>query len=418
LRILVYGINYRPELTGIGKYTGEMCEWLASRGHEVRVVTAPPYYPEWRVHSGHSGRTYRVEHIGGVRVWRCPLWVPARPTGLRRILHHLSFALSTLPVMIAQGFWRPHVVLLLEPPLMCAPAALLAARLCGARSWLHVQDFEVDAAFALGLLPERAKPLVLYLERMLMRSFDRVSTISRRMLDRLELKGVEGLRRVLFRNWVDCREIHPMSGVARFRSEFGISTESFVALYSGNMGEKQGLEVVIETARLMNGNDDVIFVLCGAGSARTRLESAAAGLDNVRWLPLQPAGRLNELLNLADVHLLPQRADAADLVMPSKLCGMLASGQAVVATVLPDTEIAETLSHAGLITKPGDANALAGAIAFLQADAASRQNMGKGARGYAELHFASETVLGRFEEELESVAGPSARAAAPGKRLV
>lgn len=54
MRILVYGINYSPELTGIGKYTGEMVEWMAGQGHEVRVVTAPPYYPQWQVGEHYS----------------------------------------------------------------------------------------------------------------------------------------------------------------------------------------------------------------------------------------------------------------------------------------------------------------------------------------------------------------------------
>ncbi len=72
MKILVYGINYSPELTGIGKYTGEMVEWLARNGHEVRVITAPPYYPEWKVAEHYSSWRYRREE-GAATVWRCPL---------------------------------------------------------------------------------------------------------------------------------------------------------------------------------------------------------------------------------------------------------------------------------------------------------------------------------------------------------
>lgn len=412
MRVLLYSINYSPELTGVGKYAGEMCEWLAARGHEVRVITAPPYYPEWRIHEGYSGLGYRTENLRGVRVVRCPLWVPKRATGLKRVLHHLSFAVSTLPVALWQSWWRPDVIMMLEPPIACAPIALLAARLSGARSWLHVQDFEVDAAFDLGLLPAPAKPVVRRAEQFLMRGFDRVSTISQRMFERLAEKGVEKWRSSLFRNWVDCGAIHPLSGSSKLRRKLGVPEAAFVVSYSGNMGEKQGLEVVVEAARLMRDDGCVVFVLCGAGAALARLKVLAAGLDNIRWLPLQPAEALNEFLNMADAHLLPQRADAADLVMPSKLCGMLASGLAVIATVHPGTEIAEALQHAGVITAPGDAAALALAIDQVRRDETSRKNMGVFARQYAERNFSAEAVLGQFERELLQCAEPEPHKAA------
>jgi len=400
VRILVYGINFAPELAGIGKYTGEMCEWLTRRGHEVRVVTAPPYYPDWRVRTGYSGWRYRAETVGGARAYRCPVWVPRRPGGLRRLLHLASFALSSLPVVLWQARWRPDVVMTVEPPLACAPAAWLAARLAGARDWLHVQDFEVDAAFDLGLLPPRLKAPVLRTEKLVMRSFYRVSTISQRMMAQLPEKGLDLARCVLFRNWVDCSAIYPVREASPFRRELDLAADAFVALYSGNMGEKQGLEILLQAAERLARRKDIVFVLCGGGAARPRLEARAAGLTNVKWLPLQPAERLNDLLNLADVHLLPQRADAADLVMPSKLTGMLASGRPVIATARPGTELAETLANAGIVTPPGDPGALADAVERLCGDAAGCSTMGALGRAHAEETYAAPGVLAQFEQEL------------------
>ena len=66
LKILIYGINFAPELTGVGKYTGEMAAWLAAAGHEVRVITAPPYYPDWNVGDGHRGDRYALADFHGV----------------------------------------------------------------------------------------------------------------------------------------------------------------------------------------------------------------------------------------------------------------------------------------------------------------------------------------------------------------
>jgi len=153
VKILIYGVNYAPELTGIGKYTGEMAKWLVEQGHDVRVVTAPPYYPEWQIEKGYSGMRYSKENMHGVDIWHCPLYVPKKPSGLKRMIHLVSFACTSLPVMVRQMFWKPDIMWVVEPPLFCAPTAWAVARLSGGKSWLHVQDFEVDAAFDLGILP-------------------------------------------------------------------------------------------------------------------------------------------------------------------------------------------------------------------------------------------------------------------------
>src|SRR5450759_2745464 len=183
MRILLVGINYAPELTGIGKYSSEMAEYLVAAGHEVRIVTAPPYYPEWRVADGYVAWHYSKEQRKGVSIWRCPIWVPTRPSGLKRLLHLASFALSSMPIMVRQIFWRPNVILVIEPPLFCAPMAWLCAKLSGAKAWLHVQDFEVDAAFELGILRAQWMHSVAgKAESWLMRRFSRVSTISDNML--------------------------------------------------------------------------------------------------------------------------------------------------------------------------------------------------------------------------------------------
>ncbi|MBX6322142.1 MAG: hypothetical protein IRY94_09970, partial [Rhodospirillaceae bacterium] len=138
LKILICSQNHAPELIGIGKYTGELVAWLADQGNAVRVVAAPPYYPAWRIDPGFRNR-YARERRMGATVYRCPLWVPQRQTGLRRILHLLSFAASSLPVLLWQGFhWRPDVVITVEPPVLAAPGALLAAPLAGPKSRLHV----------------------------------------------------------------------------------------------------------------------------------------------------------------------------------------------------------------------------------------------------------------------------------------
>lgn len=406
MKILIYGINFAPELTGIGKYSGEMAAWLAANGHDVRVVTAPPYYPAWKVGEGYSASRYRVEEWQGVRVYRAPLWIPAQPGGVKRLIHLASFALFSIPSLLAQWNWKPDIVWVAEPPLMCAPAAAALARMRSAKAWLHVQDYEVDAAFDLGLLKgERLRRWVEGAERWLMRRFDRVSTISGRMLERAERKGVSASRRVFFPNWVDISAISPLDKPSSYRGELGISADKVVALYSGNMGGKQGLEILADAARLLQAEGHIEFVFCGNGAGREELEQRSAGLPNVRFLDLQPFERLGELLGLADIHLLPQRADAADLVMPSKLTGMLASGKCVVATALPETELGRVVAKdaaCGLVVPPENAETMAAAIRELSQDKARRATMGSNGRAYAERDLDRNQVLNRFVQDMQA----------------
>ena len=403
MRVLVIGINFHPELTGIGKYTGEMATWLAEQGHAVRVVTGLPYYPWWRVQPPYRWWQYRRERWQGVDVWRSPLWVPQRVSGLKRVLHLASFTLFSAPLILGQILWRSDVVLVVAPTLAVAPFGWLAARLSGAKTWLHIQDFEIDAALNLGILPVEGAlaNLLRAFERRLLQAFDVVSAISHRMCARLREKGVWEERIVFFPNWVDTQAIYPLDGQSNpLRSELGFAETDIVVLYSGNMGEKQGLEILIEVARVLQRLNHLHFVLCGEGAVRKRLQAQAKGLPNVHFLPLQPVESLNALLNLADIHVLPQRADVADLVMPSKLTGMLASGKAVIATAHPDTEVGEVVSRVGVLVPPEDPDALARVIQSLAKDAGQRAKLGQRGRQYAEVHYARGTVLPKIHERL------------------
>jgi len=363
-RVVVYGINYAPEMAGCGRYTGEIGAHLAALGCEVCVVSTPPHYPGWRALNGYSGSRWTREIVAGAEVYRCPLYLNPDMRGFRRLLAPLTFALSSAPVALWQILRRrPDVVLVVEPTLFVAPAALLAAKLAGARTVLQVQDLEVEAAFAVGHLGGGLLSRVaLGFDRAMARAFGRVATISNRMAEKIAAKGVHADRIQVIRNWVDVDQIRPLSGPSPYRQELGIAEDRFVALYSGNLGVKQGLRLVIEAAERLADDPRILFVVAGEGPMKPAVEEAAARLPNIRLLPFQPEARFSDFLGLADLHVLPQEKDAADLLLPSKLGGMLASGRRIVATAEAGTELADFLAGSCSLTPPGDAAALADAI--------------------------------------------------------
>jgi colanic acid biosynthesis glycosyl transferase WcaI len=399
MKILLYGINYSPELTGIGKYSGEKARWLASKGHDVRVVTAPPYYPQWQVAEGYARWRFRTVREEGVTVIRCPLYVPRKPTALTRLLHLMSFSASSCLAVLGQVRWKPDLVILVVPTLFCAPQALLLARLSGARSVLHVQDYEVDAMFGLGIGGRNPlfKRLALATERWLLRRFDRVSTISSGMLEKASGKGVDAQRLLFFPNWSETERFQKVPYNHALLERLGVPAGKRVLLYSGNIGEKQGLELILDAAQAHSSRPDLVFLIVGQGAGKARLLERVQreGLSNVYFAPLQAYEDLPALLASADGHLVIQKRGAADSVLPSKLTNILAVGGNAIITADPQTTLGRLCNeHQGIavLIEPESVAALNEGIERVLALPAHNPV----ALNYAEQFLDKERILQRF----------------------
>ena len=402
LKILILGLNYAPEMVGIAVYTTGLAEALVSRGHEVHIVAGKPYYPTWSVPAEYRGGGARRSSESGVAITRVPHYVPSVPTGVKRLLHHATFALSSLwPTLVEARRWKPDAVIAVAPSLIAAPVAKLAATVCGAKSWLHIQDFEAEAAIATGLIggDGLGARVARGFERAVISLFDHVSSISPAMCRRLIEIGIPAIRISEFRNWADIAAIIPLTATSSYSSEWGVGDRQ-VALYSGNIANKQGIDIIVSAARRLRYRKDLVFVVCGQGSYRSTLESRARDLKNIIFKDLQPKARLCDLLGLASVHLLPQLAGAADLVLPSKLTNMLASGRPMVATASPGTDLANEVLGCGVVVPPNDEVAFAAAIEQLLDDNTARTAFGVAARRRAEERWQQAAIIDGLEEKL------------------
>ena len=413
LRLLIHGVNYAPELVGIGRYTGELGAWLRSRGHAVTVLAAPPYYPAWRVDSAYRRPAWRREWLDGVEVLRAPLYTPARVTGKGRILHELSFGASCLawwPALWARSW---DAVLAVCPLLQSGLVPALLARRQQIPFIFHVQDLQLDAARDLAIIRQ---PLLFALlgrlEHFLFTRSQAVTTISRAMAARIRDKGVPPERLHVLPNWADLEEIKPGDRGNALRRELGLNDEIMV-LYAGNMGEKQGLEVILDAAVITRYNQDIRYVLAGEGAAGQRLMGRARqlALETVSFLPLQSRDRFPLLLAAADIHLVVQKGRASDLVMPSKLGNILAAGRPFIATARPETELGRVAqeSRAGLLTPPEDAGSLAQAIVRLARDEDARRKMGHRARQFAEAWLGRDKIMAEWERLLYGLVNQAGR---------
>jgi colanic acid biosynthesis glycosyl transferase WcaI len=341
MKVLLYSLNYAPELIGIGKYSGELAEWLAANQHKMRVICAPPYYPAWQVTDTYKSWRYKSEYLNGVKVLRCPIFVPKKPTTFSRLLHLCSFAISSLPVVLKQTAFKPDVVIVIEPTFFCLPSALLLSKLTGAKSILHIQDFELDAMLGLGMAKLGILSKVFYaLEAFLMRRLDAISTISNSMSVKAAEKTQSKVPVHIFRNWVDTDFIKPQSIPNPLYQELGISNDKQIVIYAGNLGKKQGLEMLLDAAQYL-ANEAVVFLIFGDGAEKEVLQKKAAilKLNNLFFLPLQPYDQIPALMMLGDVHLVLQKKGVADLVMPSKLTTILSAGGHTLITAEPESEL-------------------------------------------------------------------------------
>ncbi|MDP9003857.1 MAG: glycosyltransferase, partial [Verrucomicrobiota bacterium] len=247
MRVIVWGINYAPEFTGIAPHSVALCEFLHVRGDDVSMVTGFPYYPSWEKPPGDRGHLYRTERINGVPVYRCWQFVPKRVSALKRIFHEASFIFTS--TARALSLRRPDVYVLVSPPLLLGVAGWLVGKIKGAPFLFHVQDMQPDAAVGLGMLKASWFTRALYwLEAFAYRHAARVSGITHGMLQSFRGKGVPESKLVYFPNAIALKDGGPAPARGEFRSRHGFEPEEFLAIYAGNLGVKQGLDVLLETA--------------------------------------------------------------------------------------------------------------------------------------------------------------------------
>ncbi len=416
MKILLFSLNYLPELTGTGKYSGEMAGWLQKQGHEVKVITSPPYYPDWKVGKGYRSWQYKKEKIDGVEVNRCPLYVPQQPGLFTRIVHLLSFTISSLPVLFKQVFWKPDIVILIEPTLFAAPGIILFSKLMKAKSILHIQDFEFDAMLGLGIGMSKSNlraGLFRVIESIIMKGFDSISSISANMVTKAKKKSGKMEQVFYFPNWVDVNFISPhVTDKNYFRKKWNIPDQTKIVLYSGNLGQKQGLDIIIDVAEEMSDKLDVLFVIVGTGVAKRNLLELVKlkGLRNIRFYDLQPYEQLPSLMAFADVHLVIQKKGAADSVLPSKLTTILSIGGHALITAEQNTELgllSEKYPGVAYRVEPEDSQQLVLKLnEILSQIDINNRNYNQAARGYAEKYLGKDAVLSAFEEKLMHISSP------------
>ncbi len=400
MHILIYSYNYHPEPIGIAPLMTELAEGLVKRGHEVRVITGMPNYPQREIYDGYRGKWYVNEQKNGVTIQRSYLRIKSKPNLVDRLLLELSFVFTSLPQAFKGG--RPDVIILTVPPLLATLPATLLGWLYNCPVILNVQDILPEAAVRIGLLKNKWMIRTLAaLEKFAYRNAHTISVIADAFSENLVNKGVPVNKIVCIPNWVNVNFIHPLPKESNSWISSHQLDGKFVVLYSGNIALTQGLETVIEAAVCLRHIKEIVFVIVGESRALQRLQEYCQlnGADNVLLLPLQPREKLPEMLAASDVGLIVQKRNVISFNMPSKIPLLLGSGRPIVGSVPATGTAAKAieLSGGGIIVEPESPDAMAAAVYDLYANPTLRAKLGNTGRQFAEENYSLEQALNRYE---------------------
>jgi len=405
-KILLIGHNFFPELVGMGKYNGEMINWLVKRGYDCTVITTFPYYPHWKVQLPYKNLWYKKESIvdpdsnSTLTIYRCPSYIPKDPTGKQRAFQDFSFWVSKFftvfkLILINKKF---DLIITIAPPFHLAYLGLLIRKISGGKLLYHVQDLQIEAARDLKLFSNKKILTGLFkAELNILQNADYVSSISMGMIKKIQAKVDRNI--VFFPNWVDTEYFFPLPERQLLKLKWGYKSDDIIYLYSGAIGVKQGLEGILVTAEQLKYKEHIKFIICSSGPYRDILYEQAKnkGLKNVAFFPVQSKETFNEFLNMADLHLVIQKANAGDLVMPSKLTTILAIGGASIITASKGTSLYHMVNEYdfGYIVEPGDQELLTKQILEINHDE-DLERKRENARNYATKYLNIDKVMHDF----------------------
>lgn len=405
-KVTIIGINYYPEDTAIGLYTSQLANFFNDENVDVNVITGFPYYPSWRIKSDYkSKKTFYNENINGINVFRYKQYVPKKPTFLKRIIHLVDFSFGTFINIFK--IKETDVVICIVPFIGSVFLGKILSKMKGAKLWVHIQDFEFDAVTDSNIVGDNTSKNVIFkllfnVEEKLLNSAELISTISSSMILKLDNKLKAKKEKRLLPNWVDVDFIEPDD----YKIHKHLSSSKFKILYSGNIGEKQDWDFFIEFAKELEAKEDVEIIIVGNGSKRIWLEEKMLDFNNIFFYSPVEYSELSDLLCSADLHILFQKIDVIDTVMPSKILAMMSSEKPSLITGNLKSEVSTIInnSQAGKYFETDSIGNILEFVEKIKSDKKLQLKYGKNARKFVIEHYSKTKILNQFKETFINLA--------------
>jgi colanic acid biosynthesis glycosyl transferase WcaI len=404
-RILFVAINYSPEVSGIGPYVGSLANAITSYGKEVSVVTTHPHYPSWRIEA-EDKRWRSRSRTAGIEIQRLLHYVPRRPMKLNRLISEITFGLRA-----ALTNWRkPQICVLLSPALLSSCIVLLRCKISQSRpkSIVWVQDLYFKGAAELDRKNSIVTSLLMFLERWLFSNADRVVVIHENFREILSTElGITQSKIEVVRNWTHAKDIS-RNQVAKPLDETTANSKSndLVLLHAGNMGQKQGLENLVQAAQIADSeNLPVIFLLLGDGSEKEKLQELALGVKRIKFIEPVDSVKFDLLLSTSDILLVNEKAGIKEMALPSKLTSYFRAGKPIIAATDLEGNTAREVhdSGAGIVVQSGKPREILNSALALAGDREKMRDMGLRGQLYAMQELSEASSVAKFVSILESL---------------
>ena len=316
--ILIWGINYKPEVTGIGPYNTLLCNQLKKYFVNVNMLTTFPYYPMWKKNKSDLNKLFEKSNDNSVNIYRCWHYVPKKQSAINRLIHEISFIFTSFFRLITLK--SPDILIVISPPIFLGLAAILYCFIFNKKYILHIQDMQPDAAIKLGMIKNKLVINVLkYLEMLIYKYSSLISVISNGMIQDLLVKKVPKNKIYLLPNTININyKLKPNKSY--YRKLYNISDDTVILTYSGNLGIKQGLLKFIKKLNIENINKIKLFI-CGEGGEKDKLQNYIdnAQINKIILLPLLEEKLYYNLIAASDILLITQANRTGSSFLPSKL---------------------------------------------------------------------------------------------------
>ena len=404
-RVLILSQSFYPDHSGISNYASDYAFYCAEQGNEVDVVTGFPFYPHWKKKDEDRARLFRKDQVRNVTIHRGYIYVPGNVTTAKRIFHELS--LLAFSLLNSFRIERPDVIVVFTTPILLGVLGGILKRVWKSRLVINVQDFQIEAALSLNMFsPGKVIQTLGTLEKWSFRQADFVSSISDSMVELLRVrKEVDDSRLLFWPNWYSDYEksTKPAAGTG-FREEFQIAKGKRIIGYAGNIGKKQGLEILLDLAERLGERSEFIFLIIGEGAGLDALKEYAEGKDlqNLMFLPFLNSAKYQQFLAETDAVFVSQLKVPFDVYFPSKLLGIMAAGKLLIVSADPESELYRTISHnkLGLVSEYGNLPELEGAVRKIEAGSAEIEAYINNARQFVK-QFERRVVLDKMNKLFE-----------------
>ncbi|MBP1644658.1 MAG: glycosyltransferase family 4 protein [Bacteroidetes bacterium] len=409
MKLLILTQYFPPEVGAPQNRLYELALRLKSKGIDISVLTAMPNYPQMIVHKEYKGKCYCKEDMNGLKVHRSWIYVSKSKSIIPRLLNYFSFVFSSLWFGLFK-IKKQDVLLVESPPLFLGITAYLLSRAKGAKMIFNVSDLWPESAEKLDIISNKTLlSMATKLEEFCYRKSSLITGqtqgIVRNINTRFPNKRVYWLKNGVDIKFYDVNKAQSESNA--WRKANGYSDEDFILFYGGIIGHAQGLDIILNAAKILEDKPKIKFVMLGSGPEKERLLALKEELElnNLEFYDAVPKAKMQEIIMDMNATIVPlKRLDLFKGAIPSKIFENLALKKPILLGLEGEAkELFIDEGNCGLSFEPENTEDLVKQILVLYNNPELSKQLGENGLKYASENFNRDKIAEGLYEELKKL---------------